>query len=138
MVHGKEHGYGLLVDKDNNILYEGEFSEGKINEASTISKAATYEENGVKGSDGAMAHGHPKMDVSSGRTMHRQGYFIDAAGHAYDGEWHKNMRHGYGVMHSPSGFIYDGQWRQNVPDGRGIAIYPVSEKRRVLSFVFQM
>ena len=42
--------------------------------ASTISKAATCtRENGVKGSDGAMVHGHPKMDVcivESGRTIH--------------------------------------------------------------------
>lgn len=46
----------------------------------------------------------------------------------YEGEWHNDMMHGYGVYRYLSGAIYEGEWKENKQSGQGTYHFPNGAK----------
>lgn len=54
------------------------------------------------------------------------------SGASYDGEWHGNKKHGYGVQVFPNGEKYEGQWGHGLRNGEGTLWVPISSKTKKL------
>lgn len=100
---GKEYGWGVLSDADDNVLYEGEFADGEL--------------NGV----GLMRYPCGDLYLGGWRAglAHGKGIYMSADCAFYDGEWADGLRHGHGIKDVREHSSYTGQWRFGQKHGRG-------------------
>eukprot|EP00931_Biecheleriopsis_adriatica_P080488 TRINITY_DN5382_c0_g1_i2.p1 TRINITY_DN5382_c0_g1~~TRINITY_DN5382_c0_g1_i2.p1 ORF type:complete len:404 (+),score=95.12 TRINITY_DN5382_c0_g1_i2:83-1213(+) len=52
-------------------------------------------------------------------------------GASYQGEWHNNLKNGYGVQIFPNGQKYEGQWANGMRNGEGTLWVPVGKAKKL-------
>jgi hypothetical protein len=97
------HGRGIFFDSEDNIVYEGQNSNGIFDGTGKlrIPKQGTYEGRFNQG------------------TRKGKGKMIYNNGDVYDGEWTNNNRQGPGIMTYHNGDIYNGNWSEDQREGQG-------------------
>ncbi|KAG4066064.1 hypothetical protein HA402_001311 [Bradysia odoriphaga] len=64
---------------------------------------------------------HKEKRHGTGRSVYRDGS-------VYDGEWKSDSKDGFGLMTHPDGSTYEGEWKNNSKHGYGVYIYPNGDK----------
>lgn len=59
---------------------------------------------------------------------HGNGRSVYEDGSVYDGEWQSDSKHGFGLMKYPDGSTYEGEWKDNLKHGYGVYIYGNGDK----------
>ena len=136
----------------SGLSYIGEFKEDKREGYGTL-----------KWPDGSTYEGYFHNDIREGEGMHKwedsgevcnitwndsffyyHGYefissffssifFLQFFLQVYDGKYHNDKRHGYGVYKWPSGATYVGKFKEDLRSGQGTYISPYGEKFEVIN-----
>ncbi|MDR0531380.1 MAG: hypothetical protein LBG83_04870 [Oscillospiraceae bacterium] len=102
-VDDDRHGWGKLIDSAGNLVYAGQWKNGRRHGRGsvTFSDKSTYVGQWKKG------------------RFHGRGERIYADQSKYEGEWRRGMAHGRGAMQYADGSSYVGQWKKGCYDGLG-------------------
>ncbi|KAK7197856.1 Phosphatidylinositol 4-phosphate 5-kinase [Novymonas esmeraldas] len=110
--------------------YHGEWGEGGVGIVKRIGELGVYMgprlPDGTKQGLGQTLF--PSGDCYTGEYKENQRdgrgvYWWSKAGAVYCGEWHRNLRHGYGRMVYPDGSRYLGRWVHGRRSGKGRYVY---------------
>lgn len=123
---GKEHGVGQLLTHDRQVIYSGEWLDGRFNGRGTyhFSNGDEYTGDWREG----QRHGTGDYLLKSGcryvgdwreNKRHGKGVFTWPDGSSYNGDWEEDSRHGRGDLALSNGLRYDGSWVANTMEGRG-------------------
>ncbi|TMW59024.1 hypothetical protein Poli38472_007169 [Pythium oligandrum] len=153
VVRGRRHGVGVFLtgsqgvvslpseDAEDAVMLPFSFSED-AEELVTATSNARYEGEWQDG----LPHGHGVLVFDNDRHVRYEGAFVKgyrhghgvmryASGNMYTGEWHENVKSGYGTMiwlRSDGVAVekYVGLWREDRPNGVGRHVWLVSTREK--------
>ena len=109
-VNDQSQGNGSIYDKNNDLVYDGEFHQGQINGVGT-----SYYNNGNKEYDGQW-----KDSMSNGFGIS----FYEDGSIEYQGYWKNDMKHGKGISFYENGYKeYNGCWANDYKNGLGVSYF---------------
>ena len=124
------HGMGVLYNKNNNIIYEGEFAFGKIE---GIGKAYNDEDYYIGQFANSNLNGKGiiynlddtiKFEGTFENGKCKEGRFNYSDGSYYIGEFMNDYKHGKGKLYNKDGTIkYDGYYYQGKYGGEGLLYF---------------
>lgn len=115
---------------ENNVIYEGDFKEGKRcgfgvshseNRFEYIGEWQNDKKHGLgkqRWTDGSVYEGQWKEGVKQG-----YGKYCWSDGEYYEGYWEGDEEHGYGVYHWSSEDVYSGEWVKGSKHGQGYHLW---------------
>ena len=135
-LNGLKHGKGIYYNKNNTILYEGDFVLNKIE-----GKGKYYWENGEYYiGEWLNGHRHGKgILYYKNNLIKYEGDFVNGKyegkgqynyknGNFYIGEWLNGLRHGKGILFKRNNIIeYEGDFLNNEFEGKGKYFYEDGE-----------
>ena len=131
-------GNGIMIDYELNLIYHGEFLEGKKH-----GKGILYVQNSEEKKEGKLTRilegefvkgNFIKGNITdNGKLIIEDGEFGENLilqsgklnledGELYDGSFLDNKRHGYGVYRYSDKFEYHGQWENGLKEGAGFLL----------------
>lgn len=131
-VAGRMHGKGKYR-WTTGVEYDGDFRDNVISGQGVFrwTNGCIYEgevANGLRCGHGTLRH-EPSGVSYVGNWLngkkHGQGRMdYDADGRSfYEGDWHDNLKHGWGIRQYESGNIYEGMWYKHQRQGEGKMIW---------------
>ncbi len=113
------HENEQLDDRSNLNTHASEtLLHGKFEFQNKILYIGNYRQSaeGIKTREGKGMLNHPTNDNT------------DFGRESYEGDWHDDKMHGYGVYHYSNGDIYDGEWENNLHCGYGKYLFTDGSK----------
>lgn len=130
-VQGREVGWGVLSDADDEPIFAGEILDGLPHGMCTyfFSNGDVY----AGGWRHGLMHGRGSLSLASGGGY--EGGWVDGArsgtgtqeyadGSIFTGGWRAGQRHGRGELIAASGLRYRGAWVVDVMEGKGVVDFP--------------
>jgi len=126
------NGKGIKYLKNGNILYEGDFINGKFEGyGKFICESGAYYigqwKNGLSHGKGTMYYSNGNIKLEGywvNNKLEGNGKYISKEGHYYIGHYKNGFRNGKGIEYYPNGSIkYEGDWVNDVPEGNGAFIW---------------
>ena len=121
---GRWHGWGVLSDATDRVVYEGEFVDGQPHGLGMYYfltgdyYCGDFREGEMHGRGEYRSNDSSRYEGGwSKNQRHGRGTYWSVDGTCYEGEWKRGMRHGRGIFIGPNGLYYDGMWADDATDG---------------------
>ena len=126
---GAEHGWGVVSDAGDRIVFEGTFDRGSVTGfgRARLQCGDEYEGQFERG----LFHGVGRYCMAGGGMYdgawregerHGEGTQVEADGTTYIGQWRAGARCGQGRMRAADGSEYSGSWKDGAFDGEGALV----------------